>query len=358
MKKLIILISFIFLLSGCYDYNELNDLAIITGVGIDYEDNMYKVTFEIFSTKKTGETSGATSAYTVSAKGKTLTEAFMNNGNNMDKVAYYDHVEIVLVSEEIAKSHLEDVSEYIVRASNFRNEVYLVVAKDVEAEDILKASSKEKPVASIFIGDLLKQSSKTSSAGYYEPFTKTLGNILTKGEDAICSIISLKNKEIVLEGMALFKDFKLVATLDNNEASVMNLLNNFKANTVLFRKTCGDGKETVVSIYEAKIKINPTDKAVLVTGMLNGRINEDSCNYDLHKTQTYEELQDIFKKVIEEEMNKVITKQKNALVNSLKIGKTYYNKERKENYFLWTKQDFKYNLDLKINKKGLIFEVE
>ena len=41
MKK-IILIIFIVLLTGCYDYRELNDIAIISGVGISKEDNEYK----------------------------------------------------------------------------------------------------------------------------------------------------------------------------------------------------------------------------------------------------------------------------------------------------------------------------
>ena len=56
MKKLLILLIIPFILSGCYDYNELNDLAIISGIGIDYENEEYIVTYEILSTKKEGET--------------------------------------------------------------------------------------------------------------------------------------------------------------------------------------------------------------------------------------------------------------------------------------------------------------
>ena len=38
MKKLIILIVCILFLSGCSDYTEINDLAIITGISLDYKD--------------------------------------------------------------------------------------------------------------------------------------------------------------------------------------------------------------------------------------------------------------------------------------------------------------------------------
>ena len=39
MKKLILIISLCLLLSGCYDYRELNELAIVNAISIDIEDN-------------------------------------------------------------------------------------------------------------------------------------------------------------------------------------------------------------------------------------------------------------------------------------------------------------------------------
>ena len=41
MKKIIIPLILILSLSGCKDYIEINDLAILTGIVIDYKDNMY-----------------------------------------------------------------------------------------------------------------------------------------------------------------------------------------------------------------------------------------------------------------------------------------------------------------------------
>ena len=95
MKKILILIIMTFLLGGCYDYNELNNIAIVSGVGIDYKDDKYSVTFEIISTKKSGDSSGSTSSYTVSSEADTITEAFLKIGNSLDKVAgkVYDYID-------------------------------------------------------------------------------------------------------------------------------------------------------------------------------------------------------------------------------------------------------------------------
>ena len=52
MKKIILLLS-IFLLTGCFDYTELNDLSIVSMIIIDKIDNNYSVSFEILNDQKT-----------------------------------------------------------------------------------------------------------------------------------------------------------------------------------------------------------------------------------------------------------------------------------------------------------------
>lgn len=42
MKKILLIIC-IFLLTGCTDYVEVNDLAIVTGIAINYENDIYDV---------------------------------------------------------------------------------------------------------------------------------------------------------------------------------------------------------------------------------------------------------------------------------------------------------------------------
>lgn len=358
MKKLLILILLPILLGGCYDYNELGDLAILSGVGIDFVDGEYEVTFEILSTKKEGDNSSASSTYNVTARGKTITEAFAKNGNNSDKVPYYDHIEVVIISEEIAKNHLEEVSEYLIRASKLRNEFYLTIAKDESAKKIISSSSKEKPIASTFIVSLLEHSKDTDSAGYYATFTTTLRNMITGGEDAIISTFTLKDKKIVLDGMAVFKDFKLKHIYNTNEAAKINLLNNFKTKTVFFTNSCKNNKQTVISIYESDLKIEPFKDHVEISGKLNARINEDNCGLNLRDQKVYIELEKEFSKIIEKELNNTIESLKRYDTNVLSIGKSYYNKYREKNYLLWTHQKFTYDLNLKINKKGLVFEVK
>ena len=52
MKKIILITLLLFFTTGCYDYMELNDLSIISGIAIDKVEDKYKVTFEILNDQK------------------------------------------------------------------------------------------------------------------------------------------------------------------------------------------------------------------------------------------------------------------------------------------------------------------
>ena len=357
MKKFFIILIFLLFTSGCYDYNQLNDLGIISGIAIDYEDEKFKVTFEVISTKKEGETSASSSTYNITSKGDNLVLAFTNAANQMDKVPYFEHVEVVIFSKEVANSYLEDVIDYLIRTERLRNEFYAVISED-SAEKLLTAKTKSTPIVSNFLVQLLKFNNETYNSAYYTPFTKTLNSMLTEGEDAMLPVFKVDDdKKIELDGLGIFKDFHLVHIFNNEEASIVNLLHNFKVRSIHFQMNCDNDKSVVIADYDSEVTIVPTKKNLYVKATINARISESTCDYNFKEASTYLELEEEFTKIIEEKMNQVLTQLQIVQSNALNIGKSYYNKYRVKDFYLWATQDIVYNIDLKINKKGLTFEV-
>ena len=130
---------------------------------------------------------------------------------------------------------------------------------------------------------------------------------------------------------------------------VINLIDNFKPSMVYFANSCNNN-QTIITSYDAKIDAEVVDKKVVVKGSISARIQEDECGYDLKNAKSYQELEDKIKKVIK--------KTQELETNTFSLGKKYYNKTRKEDYYIWCNQDIEVNIDVSINKKGLIFEVE
>ncbi len=358
MKKIILLIFIPLFLGGCYDYNGLNDLAIISGIAIDYEDEEFTVTFEIISTKKEGETSASSNTYYVTSTASNIVYAFTQAANKMDKVPYFEHVEVVIFSQTVAKSHLTECIDYLIRSEKLRNEFYASVSEN-KAADILMASTEEHPIVSTYLTDLLEYNSETYNAGYYAPFTKTVNSILTDGLDAMLPVFTLNQDEVIeLVGLSVFKDYNLVGIFTIDEASVINLLNNFESKSIHFKMTCGNEEEVVITIYEGDVKIEANEDDFVVKATLNAQISELTCNYDLKEASSYTDLEEEFTAIVIAKMDKVLKELQQLESNVLNIGRSYYNKYRIENFYLWTTQDIKYDIDLKINKKGLTFEVD
>ena len=46
MKKIIIILMCLTMLCGCSDYAEINDMVIVSGIIIDYKDNMFTINTE------------------------------------------------------------------------------------------------------------------------------------------------------------------------------------------------------------------------------------------------------------------------------------------------------------------------
>lgn len=358
MKKLIIILFISLFINGCYDYNELNNLAVVTAIGIDYVDDEFEVTLEMLDTKKKGEDSNATESYTKTNKGVSLVEALDGISNSLDKIIYYGHLDVVVIDEEIAKNYLDVVSDHLVRCPRLRNEFYTIIIKNDSAKNVLNNTSEKNPVVSTYIKDLLEDSKESSNTAYYTPFTETLNSILSDGKDTAMSIFELDDEDLKLVGMGLFQNFKLKRMIDNNDARIINLLNNFDVRDITFSNSCKENNYTTISIYNGKVDLKSNQEKIVAKATLQGWIKEDNCGYDLMSEDAYKTLQKKFTENIKKEIIDVIEETKLAKSNVLNLGKSYYISTRKKNYFAWLTQDIEVQIDLKINKKGLTFEIK
>ena len=90
MKKIIILFITLLLCTGCFDYKEINDLAIISAIGINFNDNNYEITLEVLNDQIDKDSSKITS-YIKTGTGKNLTTAIENAADKLSKKPTFNH---------------------------------------------------------------------------------------------------------------------------------------------------------------------------------------------------------------------------------------------------------------------------
>lgn len=353
MKKFIILIISILMLTGCYDNIELNNLAIVTGIGIDYIDDEFCVTYEILNDIQTEGDSAL--SYTASGKGKTLPDAIVDANYRVAKKPYFAHLKIVLISENILQGNLKKITDYLLRDTNIRDEFFLLVSNKSTPKEILEHNNEYYPVVSDLIADLIENEKYNNSLVVFENFQKTLTKFISKNTDAVLNSLSIIEDEISLNNFYALKDYNFNYILSKDESTLYNLLttNTFSRE---FKKEYSDGNVTINITY-SNVKIDVTSDELSFKLDLKGRLIENNPAFDLKKEEIYKMLNNDFEEIIKSDIEKFIKNIQKNQSDILGLQEIYYKKTRKENNNLWIHSKVNVSVNLQINTKGFIFEV-
>lgn len=335
MKKVkyIILINFLFLLSGCWNYNELNNLAIITGVAIDKDENGYIMTYMISNSSQgdTKSNSNQTSTVIYEGKGDTLTSASENINQKLPKTPYLGHTEVIVLSEDIARTDMINVMDFFLRNPESRKEIYVLISKDVDAKDTLSILTPLESFPSQNIKSNIEASENEIASTYTIKYSEFLAQLIEQGIEPTLGVIEVegdvkegqsqesndKSKQaavIRLAHTALFKNDKLVYITSKEESSSINTLNKY-FNNIYIETKCDEEKivTNLTSIeIETEVKVENNDVKVIIKAGGNGSLIEVNCKRDLEDTKVIEEI----KKEIDEEL-------KNFLYKGIDVSKKY-----------------------------------
>ena len=355
MKKLILILPLFFLLTGCSDYKEVNELAIVSAIGIDYDDltKEYIVTLETFNNKVEKESSKVTT-YTRTGKDKAISVAIEKAADKLSARAYYSHIKLCVLSLNVAQEHFEEICDFILRSTYLR-ENFQVVTSKIAPEEVLKIESDENPISSIALNLLLQTNAYASNYARDLAFDVFLKEIIEFGSDGAMSVINVENNNFYIDGLAIFNNYNLVNILSNEEASIYNILQNKIKKTVLSLEF--NGKNVSIALYDITSKIKVTKNNITVDGTYKAKLMEDTPGFDIKDEKVLDALDQEFSKYLNKEITNFIkTCQKNKS-DILYLGKNYYINTRDKNESLWQNLSIKSQVKVVINKKGLIFNI-
>jgi spore germination protein KC len=232
------------LLSGCWNQQELTDLAFVMGIGIDKgsEDYKYKITFQIVIPGNVsagheggGGGGGGIPIVIIQSEGDTLTEAARKATKSISRRLYYAHSNLVVVSEDLAKEGILDSLDALERDPEFRTTSQIIIARNSKAEDILTTLTNidKLPVEKITKG--LESTERRLGENIQVTIDDLISGIVSKGKEPLITgyrVFGKKEKgktnenlettdppaRLDVDGMAVLKDGKLVGWLDNENA--------------------------------------------------------------------------------------------------------------------------------------------
>lgn len=382
--KLLIIIILLFSTSGCWNYYELNEIAICTGMAIDKTDDGYEVTYLISNAPKqeTSYKEGQAGVTAYSGKGKTLVAANQDIALKMPMHPYHGHLLVVIVSEDVAKDGIDDVLDLMLRAAESRKNFYLILSKDSKAKDILQVLSPlDSFPSNTIVSDI--ESIKNDSAMVYEiSYNDFISKFLSSGIEPVLNAVTVLGNvdkgsdekslgkttpvaNIKLKELGVFKNDKLLGWLSDDETQGINTINN-KVSRIFIEVECDDNKKVTTSITNLSAKKtleinNQDDINVYIDVKGSASIIETNCKIDLEDDEQIYEIEKKtnkkFKKIINEGIDRV---QKDFKSDIIGIGNLIYKKKPKLwksinkdwNDKFFPNINFKVNVSIEINNKG------
>lgn len=384
--KLVIILFGTIILSGCYNYRELNDMAIVQAVSIDYKDKKYEVGIQVLNAKKSAANGGTGADQKIDvtvyhATGKNVKEGLSNISKCIPKSIYLSHMKVLILSEKVAKKGLYDIFDYFMREVESRKEFLTVIAKNKKALDYIKIITPIDNVSALSLeenADLIQQGegyiyfmsfdelySKTKSK-YIDPVLPSV-NIKdgTKkgGTDANISSTEPKAK-IIFTGNAIIKNHKLAGYLSTVESFGFNILNGtLKNGTINFK--CDD-KNNYASIklidVKSNVDIDVKKSEIIVNLKAKAPVVSFNCKLNLTKPKNMakvelmakNKIKNIVKKTIKKANIELNTKALGFVDNIYKNNNKFYRKNKNNLEELISKYKLKYKISLDIKRKGSI----
>lgn len=385
MRKIKLILT-IFILSlfnsGCWNYRELNELAITTGIGIDVKDDKYIISYMIANSKKSQDSSGKSEANTVvlSGEGKSISEAYMNLNNKNPKIPYISHLEVIIISEEAAKEGVTKVLDFLMRNPESRKEFFVVLSKGTSASSILETLSPLEAFPSQNVAQNIISNKDDQSTIILEDYSDFVSNVLKPGINPILSGVEIEgekeeaNKQESLESstpsanikintLGVFKDDKLIGWADESETIGINIINN-ETNSVLLSAKCDDEfmASTLTNIgTKSKISFEKENPKIKLNVKATGALVEINCKRNLEEVNVINELKEKFEESLKELLeNSIELTQKKYKSDVFGFGNMIYKKDfqkwnKIKDYWdnkIFPSIEFEIEVDIALSSKG------
>ena len=278
MKKIIICLIVLLLFSGYTPYDELNSLAVVDVLGLDFKDNKYLLYLNIINDDN--------KVYQV--KGDSLGEVFLKAKNIDNKKTYYNHLEIMVFNTNILNNN--KILTFL--KDEFTSIDYLVFSTDDSLDKLFKKYHKNNDYKS-FIKKEKEESGSIINVTFKDFLSSSLDDIKTSSIPLISYNNNLRSEGIYLPTKNAYLNRVLARTNYLLNGSITTYNEKLKINNNYY--------ETI--LYDLKTKINYKNKNLKIE--ITGKVDSpDTSDLTEVKKEATRRLKNNIKDLITDEISK------------------------------------------------------
>jgi len=302
----LILIFVFVLFTGCWDWEELNNVTIVSGIGLDQAEEPGKILLtaqvirpaalsgsggESGGTRSGGEGSAETQAVRVlTTTGETVFQAVRKLSTQASNRLLLSHLQVIVISREAAEQGIYDFIDFFARDPEPRLDIRVLVAEK-EAGEIMRHPVGVKSIPAL----CLYRAVQTAALNALAPdITMQEANIRLASEtiELIAPIAKIyqekeidgeKETRVDIAGTAVFRGDKMVGTLNQQESrGLLWILGEVKTGIIVTEHA--EGKQSL-EIVKAQSKITPeirdNELVVKIAVDVTSNLGDQQCSKNL-----------------------------------------------------------------------------
>lgn len=261
MPKKILLFLFLIILplTGCWDATDVKDMVIPSIAGFDYQQGKHIMLLNYPVLEEAKEQSDV-----LRTEGKTIGQSRIDRGNKTSRIVSSGDLKGVIIGKELAEKGTEGLFDYLFRFTTLTQTVRLIVT-DGPAEDVFKVEPKQYRSVGENVLDLMRNSSKNNFIPD-ENLHRFKINVFTAGFNPVLPVIRVhQGDRIEVAGAALFKKYRMVAMVNENEMRTLTWLRGEKKRGDIYLELEDKNGEV------QQITFNGGNSRKVKTKLVNGR---------------------------------------------------------------------------------------
>ena len=319
-----VLTLLLLLLVGCQNNRDINSLAVVVALGLDKaEDGKIEFTVQIIGPLKQGSSisglssseNGSSLAINVSSEGATVFEAARNLIPKLSKKAYYSHLQLLVIGEDMAKQGIDMIWDFVERDHEVNRKARVIVVKGGSAKSVIEAKSSIDQLSGVEMSAAIdsKAFGKNIKIQGYE-VTNLLSEPMT---GLVTGLIdpqgSTKLTDMKIEGGAVFKNARLEGYLGNDETrGYLFSVNKLKSTILTIENPSEQGKLVSIEVInssgklKAGLKNGKPDLSIEITAY--GNIGDEQGSADLSTIDNIKTLEGEAEALISENIRDMLQK--------------------------------------------------
>ncbi len=254
VKKIVcvlLILTLLFPLGGCWSYHSLNEITIIAGAGVDVDPSSgdYLLTCEVIDLSASTKEGGIKSKI-VESRGETIFDAVRNAKKRLVNKMYWGNAQVLVIGNQLAKQgDIKKVIDWFISDAECRETIGIIVSQEKAAKDILTIEGLDNNVVAYEIKKIIdndqSDTASLNSVQLFHAFNDLRSPGISLAIPAFHTVINNGKPAVEANGMAVFKGEKMLGYLTPDESKYFLFCINGVHGGVLTVSSGGQGKKDV-----------------------------------------------------------------------------------------------------------------